>query len=56
MMEMLLDLETANTVLTGAFKYSGDYFLLARDMQSGRKFAKSLRYRLLIGVISDVDN
>ena len=51
---MLLDLETANTVLTGASNISGDIFY-SGDIAKWRKFANSLRLRLLMR-ISDVDN
>jgi len=51
---ILADLETANTVLTDADNISGDIFYNG-DIEKWRKFANSLRLRLLMR-ISDVDN
>lgn len=51
---ILADLETANTVLTDADNIAGDIFY-GGDIQKWRKFANSLRLRLLMR-ISDVDN
>ena len=51
---ILADLETANTVLTGAGNISGD-IIYNGDIEKWRKFANSLRLRLLMR-ISDVDN
>lgn len=51
---ILADLETANAVLTNAENISGDIFY-GGDIQKWRKFANSLRLRLLMR-ISDVDN
>ncbi|WP_419213962.1 SusD/RagB family nutrient-binding outer membrane lipoprotein [Maribacter sp. X9] len=51
---MLSDLETANSVLEGTDNISGDIFY-GGDIQKWRKFANSLKLRLLMR-ISDVDN
>lgn len=51
---ILLDLENANTILTGEPNISGDIFF-GGDILKWRKFANSLRLRLLMR-ISDVDN
>ena len=51
---MLADLETANSVLENADNITGDIFY-GGDIQKWRKFANSLKLRLLMR-ISDVDN